>query len=244
MAKRIQFDKDVSLAVFRSVIPGGALAEINAAIDRSFGEQPERAEPLAMAEILRGYESFRTLEEAVCSDARAMAARLFDHGLRREPFHVIRCASTATSDESHCRHYDSHLLTLLIPLQLAPEGVCNGDLLMYRRKRLTVTTAGNVICKLRHGIQRNLPFPVRKWLTMRDIRKGRCDRVPVEPGSIYVFNGFALKHANLDVEVGQRRSLLIHYYDPGYSAGLSEAMRRVRMRWDRLRKNMTGMYPG
>jgi hypothetical protein len=81
-------------------------------------------------------------------------------------------------------------------------------------------------------------------MTLRDLRRGRCNRVPVEPGSVYVFNGFVLQHANLDVEVGERRSLLIHYYDPGYSAGLSGTVRGVRMLWDRLRKNMTGMYPG
>lgn len=244
MAERIRFHPDVALTAFSRVIPMPTLAEINAAIDRSFGDQPERAEPLAMAELLRSNEAFRKLEETVCAEARAMATTLLKKSLRREAFHVIRCASTSTRNESHCRHYDSHLLTLLIPLQLAPDGVCNGDLLVYHPPRVAVSTVSNVLCKLRHGIQRNLPFPFRKWLTFRDLRRGRCNRIPVEPGSVYVFNGFVLQHANLDVEVGERRSLLIHYYDPGYSAGLSATVRRARMLWDRLRKNMTGMYPG
>lgn len=244
MAERIRFNPDVALAAFSSVIPMPTLAAINAAIDRSFGEQPERAEPFAMAELLRRNEAFRKLEETVCAETRAMATTLLKKSLRWEAFHVIRCASTSTRNESHCRHYDSHLLTLLIPLKLAPDGVCNGDLLVYHPPRLAVSTVANVFCKLRHGIQRNLPFHIRKWLTLRDLRRGRCNRVPVEPGSVYVFNGFVLQHANLDVEVGERRSLLIHYYDPGYSAGLSGTVRGVRMLWDRLRKNMTGMYPG
>lgn len=244
MTRHIRFDENVVLTVFANAVPEDAISAINAAIDRSAGEHPERAEPSAMASILRKCDHFMTIEEEVCANTRAMAAKLGAHGLRREPFHVIRCANTSTRNESHCRHYDSHLLTLLIPLRLSPSASCNGDLIVYRRKRLRVSTVANVVCKLRHGVQRNLPFPLRKWLTIRDLRKGLCDRVPVEPGNVYMFNGFVLQHANLDVEEGERRSLLIHYYDPGYSAGISSAVRRARMLWDRWRKNMTGMYEG
>ena len=244
MTRYIRFDENVVLTVFANGVPKDAISAINAAIDRSSGEHPKRAEPSAMASILRKCDDFRRIEEQVRAKSHAMAVKLSPHGFRREPFHVIRCANTLTRNESHCRHYDSHLLTLLIPLKLSPSSSCNGDLLVYRRKRLRVSTVANLVCKLRHGLQRNLPFPLRKWLTMRDLRKGLCDRVPVELGNVYVFNGFVLQHANLDVEVGERRSLLIHYYDPGYSVGISSAVRRARMLWDRWRKNMTGMYEG
>ncbi len=76
MAERIRFHPDVALTAFSRVIPMPTLAEINAAIDRSFGDQPERAEPLAMAELLRSNEAFRKLEETVCAEARAMATTL------------------------------------------------------------------------------------------------------------------------------------------------------------------------
>ncbi|QQC62417.1 hypothetical protein [Paraburkholderia ginsengisoli] len=228
-AKRIRIETGVALKSFSDVIPIEAIAEINEAIDRSFGSLAQRAQlSLMAAELIRRSESFRQLEENMCTSTRAMAAKAGQTELPLQPFHVIRCSSAATVAESHCRHYDSHLLTLLIPLQLAPEGDANGDLVMYRRPRLSVSTPGNVICKIRHGIQRGLPLGWRKWLTQHDLRRGNCDRVPVQIGSVYVFNGFALQHANLEVETGQRRTLLIHYYDPGHSLGLSEVLRRRR----------------
>ncbi|WP_241991286.1 hypothetical protein [Paraburkholderia sp. RAU2J] len=228
-AKRIQIEKGVALKSFHNVIPLEAIAEINEAIDHSFGSLPQRAQiSLMAAELLRRSEAFRQLEGTVCANTRSMAAQAGKTALPLQPFHVIRCSSAATQAESHCRHYDSHLLTFLIPLQLAPESDANGDLVLYRRPRLSVSTPGNVICKIRHGIQRALPLSWRKWLTWHDLRRGNCDRVPMQVGSVYAFNGFALQHGNLDVEAGQRRTLLIHYYDPGHSLGLSEMLRRAR----------------
>lgn len=229
-AKRIRIEKGVALKAFHSVIPIQTIAEINEFMDRSFGNAPKRSQSgAAVAELLRRDPAFREFEQAICANARAMAARTGQTDLPSEPFHVLRFSSKETRAESHCRHYDSHLLTLLIPLQLASDGVCNGDLVMYRRPRLSVSTPGNVVCKIRHGIQRSLPFSWRRWLTLHDLRRGNCRRIPVQPGNVYVFNGFALQHANLDVQSGQRRTLLIHYYDPGYSLGLSEILRRVRI---------------
>jgi hypothetical protein len=231
VAKRIQIDKSVALKSFPHVIPMQVIEEINAAIDRSFGDTPDRAVSGTMiAEILRRGDTFRQLEEAICARSRPMALEAADGELPLEPFHVIRCASKISQAESHNRHYDSHLLTLLIPLRLASDGVYNGDLVMYRRPRLSVTTLSNVICKIRHGIEQSLPFSCRRWLTMHDLRRGNCARIPVEVGTVYEFNGFALQHANLDVEAGQRRTLLIHYYDPGHSLGLSAIRRRGRIR--------------
>lgn len=228
MTNRLRFDGGVGLKNFRSVIPDQAITEINAAIDSSLGHGSQRPHPAAIAERLRLCDTFRELEQSVCADAFAMAAKAVPGTLRREPVHVIRCADTLRRSESHCRHYDSHLLTMLIPLQLAPECVFNGDLVVYQRPRLQVSTLSNVMCKVKHGIHRQLPFSLRKWLTLHDLRRGHCLRVPVQVGSVYVFNGFAIKHANLDVEMGQRRSLLIHYYDPGHSLGLSGLVRHVR----------------
>lgn len=229
-AKRIRIEEGVAFASHHDVIRAHTIAEINEAIDRSYGSMPQRSQSGAMvASILRRDPAFRQLEESICANALAAAARAGQTALPPEPFHVLRCASVATLAESHCRHYDSHLLTLLIPLQLAPDGVSNGDLVMYPRPRLSVSIGGNLLCKLRHGAQRSLPFACRKWLTLNELRRGACARMPVQVGSVYAFNGFALKHANLDVQNGQRRTLLIHYYDPGYSLGLSEVLRRGRI---------------
>lgn len=228
--KRIRIDKTVALKSYDNVIPQETIAEINEFIDQMFGNGPQRSQcGEQIAEILRRGYTFRELERSVCANTRAMAAKLGQTNLPAQPFHVLRCASKSSLWESHCRHYDSHLLTLLIPLQIAPDGVHNGDLVMYRRPRLSVTTLTNMICKMRHGFLHSLPLSWRSWHTLHDLRVGNCRRIPVTPGSVYEFNGFALQHANLDVQNGQRRTLLIHYYDPGHSLGLSAVLRRGRI---------------
>jgi hypothetical protein len=231
VVKRIRIDKSVALKSFHGVIPLETIAEINEAIDQLFGNAPQRSQSGAkLAEILRRGEVFRQLEQSICANTRAIVGQTGQTVLSLEPFHVLRCASIANRVDSHCRHYDSHLLTLLIPLRLAPDGVSNGDLVMYRNPRLSVTTFTNLLCKIRHGCQRSLPFSWRKWLTLHELKTGRCSRIPVTVGSVYEFNGFAIQHANLDVQSGQRRTLLIHYYDPGHSLGLSAMLRRGRIR--------------
>jgi hypothetical protein len=229
--KRIRIDETVALKSFDDVIPEETIADINQFIDQLFNGAPQRSQPgLQIAEMLRRGQAFHDLEQSICANTRTMAARIGATNLPLEPFHVLRCASSSSLAESHNRHYDSHLLTLLIPLQLAAPGIHNGDLVMYRKPRLYVTTLINLICKIRHGFLRSLPFGIRSWHTLRDLRVGNCKRIPVKPGSVYEFNGFALQHANLDVQNGQRRTLLIHYYDPGHSLGLSEMLRRGRFR--------------
>ena len=230
VAKRIRIEEGVALRSFHGVIPIETIAAINEIIDRSFGDTPQRTRSGEIAaELIRRGEVFRKLEETICDEARERAANLGQIDLPLKPFHVLRCASKDSGAESNNRHYDSHLLTFLIPLQLAPDGISNGDLVMYRHPRLSVTTPGNMICKMRHGFLRSLPLYCRRWLTLRDLRRGRCSRIPVQVGSVYAFNGFAIQHGNLDVEVGQRRTLLIHYYDPGHSLGLSDKLRRERI---------------
>ncbi|MGF6965203.1 hypothetical protein OKW43_002208 [Paraburkholderia sp. WC7.3g] len=230
LSRRIRIGRNVALKSFDDVIPLETIAEINEFIDHLFGDTPERSQSGArIADLLRRGLAFRELEQAICANTRAMAAKIGHTDLPTEAFPVLRCASNTSLAESHCRHYDSHLLTLLIPLQLAPDGVHNGDLVMYRKPRLSVTTLTNVICKIRHGFLHSLPLSWRTWHTLHDLRVGHCRRIRVKPGSVYEFNGFALQHANLDVRNGQRRTLLIHYYDPGHSLGLSTVLRRGRI---------------
>ncbi len=195
------FEKFATLTAYQSVIPSGVLDEINAAIDSSFAPDPVRVEPRGVADILRKLDAFRDLERSVCAMTRDFARHMCKGLLDDRPHHVLRCVSKANHTDGHCRHFDSHLLTLLVPLQLAaPDAFFNGDLLVYSQARQRITTLGNVFCKFKHGMQRGLPFALRKHLTLHDLRRGQCSRVRVHPGNVYVFNGFALKHANLHVD--------------------------------------------
>src|SRR4051812_3981949 len=63
VAKRIRIDRGVALKSFRSVISAETIAEINDAIDRSFGDVPQRSQSGAMvAAMLRRDDAFRQLE--------------------------------------------------------------------------------------------------------------------------------------------------------------------------------------
>jgi hypothetical protein len=234
MAKRIRINGNVALSAFDDIVPMQTIVEINKLIDCSNADLIPIAQVASMAVgLLRQIDAFRQIEEMSCANTRAVAAQSGRTNLCAQPDIVLRCVSLANAAVSHGRHFDSHLLTLLIPLQLAPNRLCNGDLVVYKRPRLSVSTVGNMMSKLNHGAQRCMPFRLRKWLSLRDLQRGRCARVPVEVGSVYEFNGFALQHANLDVEEGQRRTLLLHYYDPGYSLGVSAMLRRWRTASDR-----------
>lgn len=190
LARRIRIDKSVALRSFDDVIPPQTIAEINAFIDHLFSNGSQRSQSGAeIADILRRGQGFRELEQSICANARARAANTGLSDLPVEPFHVLRCASMSSLSESHCRHYDSHLLTLPIPLLLAPDGVHNGDFVMYRKPRLSVSTPTNVVCKMRHGFLHSLPLSWRSWRTLHDLRVGNCRRIPVKPGSVYEFNG-------------------------------------------------------
>ena len=230
MVKQIRINKENPLTSFHNAIPKSTIAEINKILDCFFATNVASNSQIGfvVAEFIRRDAAFRQLEETICEKARVLAAIAGQSQFPLEPFYVLRCSSPTTRAESYCRHYDSHLLTLLIPLQLAPDRVFNGELIIYPRARLLVSTLSNIMSKILHGIQRHLPFSWRKWLTLQELHRGDCARVPVQVGSVYTFNGFSLLHANLDVERGQRRTLLIHYYDPGYSLGLSTILPRCR----------------
>ncbi|TCK44758.1 hypothetical protein B0G84_3134 [Paraburkholderia sp. BL8N3] len=236
---------DEPVKVYRQVISEHHLGVINAAIDR--GESSRGREvldtlpggvcsPQAVADLLRRIDAFRMIENEARRAARLRATQLVGRALREEPFHTMRCVGAAEHAHSHRRHFDSHLLTLLVPLQLADPSRFNGDLLFYTKRRQSVSLLANVAYKFWHGFLRNLPFAWRCALTCRDLTRGRCERVPCAVGNVYVFNGFVTQHCNLHVESGERRSLLIHYYDPGLSMGLSVAIRTVRGMRDRLHR--------
>ncbi|WP_170845216.1 hypothetical protein [Chitinasiproducens palmae] len=226
------------------VIPRATLDKVNALIDANRAHSPvglptglvvAAAVADASAACLREVEAFRQLEAQLRRKARLFVARYAGKRLDERPLHIVRCVDRTTGRESHCRHFDSHALTVLIPLQIAEDGSRNGDLLIYRRRRTPPSTLVNLLDKARHGAQRNLPLRLRRTLTDFDLRHGRCDRVRCVPGNVYAFNGFVTQHANLDILGGERRSLLIHWYDPGASAGVSTALRRIRRICDRLR---------
>jgi hypothetical protein len=226
--------EDLGLAVFEGIVPQDLLHQINETIVASrhqphaagYRRGPEMAK--GFAELLRQSDPFRAAEADICAASRRAAVRMFGPTLPDNVLYVLRCVDHQAPWQSYLRHFDSHFLTLLIPLKLAEKGERNGDLILYRKRRETTSLVHNVITKAWLFTQQNFPFPIRRAIIMRDLRQKRCVRVAIQPGNLYAFNGFLTKHANLDVTGGERRTLIVHYYDPDLSAGLYAVTRVFR----------------
>ena len=236
-AGRVSRHDELGLTVFENVIPQPMLDLMNAAIDeqRDDWSQADGGSETrlagAFAGMLRRLEDFRSIEQGACAAITTYPAPPIPAA---DSKHVLRCVNRDMSWQSHLRHHDSHLLTLLIPLQLAYGTGQNGDLLLYRKRRQSVSLLSNLLFKTWLVIQQNRRFAVRKRQTYRDIEQQRCQQIACKPGNVYVFNGFQSLHANLEIESGERRSLIIHHFDPRLTAGIKNVTRTLRSLRERI----------
>ncbi|WP_083615356.1 hypothetical protein [Paraburkholderia sp. SOS3] len=238
----LEDDTDIApprVRLYENVVPQTVLDEINATIDETRDTwQPadgRRATQTTarVVELLRQHGEFLRVEQQARVDSQRWAAQ---KGLKvdGESLCVLRCINRTLPAQSHLRHFDSHILTLLIPLRSAHDAAENGDLIVYRRQRQQLSAATNVMAKAWMIALRRLPLAMRRAQTRRDLSRQRCDRIACVPGNVYAFNGFVTRHANLHVERGERRTLIVHYYDPGMTAGLRVVPRIWRAIRDRL----------
>ncbi|MDE1184722.1 hypothetical protein [Paraburkholderia sp.] len=240
MHENDQPDSRTAPSVFERVVPQNLLDFMNASIDdardRWWPRDGRRASPTAhnFASLLRGLDAFDAAETQACQSARRWASTMLGKECGGEPICMLRCVDVGSPSQSYLRHFDSHILTLLIPLQLAASGERSGDLIMYRQPRRSVSAMSNVITKARLFLEHGMPVIARRALLMRDLERGLCERIACTPGNVYAFNGFVTMHGNLDVASGERRTLIIHYYDPGRTVGLRVITRTMRAFRDRL----------
>ncbi|MDQ7980958.1 hypothetical protein QYH69_27355 [Paraburkholderia sp. SARCC-3016] len=238
----LEDDTDIApprVRLYENVVPQTVLDEINATIDETrdtwLPADGRRAiqTTARVVELLRQRGEFLRVEQQARVHSQRWAAQ---KGLKvdGESLCVLRCINRTLPAQSHLRHYDSHILTLLIPLRSAHDAAENGDLIVYRRQRQQLSAATNVIAKAWMIALRRLPLAIRRAQTRRDLSRQRCDRIACVPGNVYAFNGFVTRHANLHVERGERRTLIVHYYDPGMTAGLRIVPRIWRAIRDRL----------
>ncbi len=226
--------QDLGLTVFEEVVSSQLIQRINASIDvaraqwRPADGRREVAAAASFAEWLRQSDTFRAVEAYACSTTRAWADATLGRCLPENVINVLRCVNHETSQQAHLRHFDSHALTLLIPLQGAETGERNGDLLLYKKQRQSLSLLHNISDKACLLFQQNFPLSIRRALTHHDIRRQHCARIACEPGNVYMFNGFTTLHANLEVAAGERRSLVMHFYDAGLTAGLGHPLRLLR----------------
>ena len=143
-------------------------------------------------------------------------------------FQVMRCLAGKTGEQNaYCFHYDSYVLTVLVPILIPNEGQ-PGDLIMFPNTRpVRKTYLGNLIDKL---------F-LDNRLTQNRLRKGVIsgrlspERIRMQPGNAYFFWGCRSIHANESCDPDKiRATALFHYVDPYAESWLRKTLLRLRNR--------------
>ena len=104
-----------------------------------------------------------------------------------------------------CPHFDNYSSTFLIPLKV-PDSKLNGDIILWENAR---KTPGNVISHMISKLYFQNSVMTKKLVKMFNENK-KFIRHSVKPGSFVHFDGFVGLHFNLNVDSGERMSLLIH----------------------------------
>jgi hypothetical protein len=158
------------------------------------------------------------LDELAYSPAfQRLLQRIYTRGTgltppRQDIYLVLRCLK-GKSGKAHSGifHFDSYVVTALIPLAIPTEGM-TGDLIMFpNMRRIRSEYLWNVIDKIL------LDNPVSQWALRAIAHSGRSDmvRIPMVPGNIYFFWGYRSIHTNEPCDVDKlRATALFHYANP------------------------------
>lgn len=141
-----------------------------------------------------------------------------------EFYQVLRCLSGSLAAANSLNfHYDSYLLTALIPI-LMPERGKSGDLLIIpNARRLRSHYAANFLDKL--ALDNPLSQAVLRGLYRHRHRSIR--HLKLRPGNLYLFNGYRSIHTNESCDPDAIRSTaILHYVDPHAGSRLKRLMRR------------------
>lgn len=147
-------------------------------------------------------------------------------------YNILRCLAGRTGEQNaYVFHYDSYVLTVLVPILIPTEGQ-PGDLLMFPNTRpVRKSYIVNLIDKLwldNHFMQTYL---------RKGIQSGRLTptRVHMRPGNVYFFWGCRSVHANEPCDPDKiRATALYHYVDPHAESWLRKVLLALRHRKPRL----------
>ncbi len=143
--------------------------------------------------------------------------RLYERGTGRSApdqafYHVLRCLS-GQSGQKHSLifHYDSYVVTALIPIVIPSEGQA-GDLLMFPNRRgIRPAYLFNAMDK----VLLDNPLTQRRLRRTVERSPGKATRVRMKPGNLYFFWGYRSIHANEPCDPDKvRATALYHYANP------------------------------
>jgi hypothetical protein len=161
---------------------------------------------------------------------RALMHRVYERGTRRrapdaELYQVLRCLAGETGKaHSLIFHYDSYVVTALIPVKIPREGR-TGDLVMLPFQRgLRRTYFANLIDKVL------LDNKATQWALRLMCKVGMLPlkRVKMIPGNIYFFWGYRTIHANEACDPANvRATALYHFANPHADSSFHTTLRRL-----------------
>ncbi len=138
-------------------------------------------------------------------------------------FHqVLRCLTDASPRQHYLVfHYDSYVLTALIPIDIPQRG---GELLYVPNRRpLRRFYLHNLIDKL---IVDN-PVSQLMFRSLHRRKSGVIRYLPLTPGNLYLFWGYCTLHTNEACLPGvARTTALLHFFDPHANSALKKLLRR------------------
>jgi len=161
---------------------------------------------------------------------RALMHRVYERGTRRPApdvglYQVLRCLAGETGKaHSLIFHYDSYVVTALIPVEIPRHGQ-TGDLVMLPfRRGLRRTYGANLIDKVL------LDNKATQWVLRGLCKIGMLPlkRVKMIPGNIYFFWGYRTIHANEACDpTNVRATALYHFANPHADSSFHTTLRRL-----------------
>ena len=179
--------------IYKQAINAKTILAINSVIEGN--SEGDKFEMLISPTTTKLLERFRPELQEQCSEI------VWDN----ETFLVIRTATAAENKAAQCWHFDNYRKTILLVLK-SQIGINNGDILLRENLR---GAPKHIISTMLSKIIWTNPLT---WsaLRLRFIRDRFFSRVTLVAGDVMVFDGSTTYHGNLPIDLGVRRSILIH----------------------------------
>jgi hypothetical protein len=158
------------------------------------------------------------LDELAVSPAFGdLIRQVYAHGTGQVPppqpfYQVLRCLTgSSVRQHSYVFHYDSYVVTVLLPIEIPTAGQTGDFLMIPNARRIRSHYAANVVDKLL--LDNRLTQIALKRLAQRNA--AMFTRIKMLPGNAYVFWGYRSIHTNAPCDADKvRATALFHYANP------------------------------
>ena len=145
-----------------------------------------------------------------------------------EFYQILRCLSGNQAKQHSMRfHYDSYVLTALIPIMMPSHGSKGNLIIMPNTRSIRKSYAANVCDKIL--VDNPLSQKLLQYAYKRHL--GGMISLELKPGNLYFFWGYRTLHTNEPCDVDEIRSTaLLHYANPHADSYLKRKMRQPVVR--------------